>query len=131
MRVHKGHISRCKARLLQGRAYGSGQPPPLRMRCGKMVRIRCVAVAQHLPKHLGIAVAGVLRAFQNQRGSAFAKIQTFTVAVKGAAGLVRIYHQPRKTRVGHKAQSVCAAAQHALALACGDEIHCQTNGVRA
>jgi hypothetical protein len=96
-----------------------------------MVRVRCVAVAQHLPKHLGIAAVGVLCTFKNQRGCAFAKVQTFAVAVKGAAWLVRIYHQPRKTRVGHKAQSVCAAAQHALALACGDEIHCQTNGVRA
>ena len=31
----------------------------------------------------------------------------------------------------HEAQGIGAAAEHALALACGDEIHRQTNGVRA
>ena len=96
-----------------------------------MVRIGGIAVAQHIPEHSGIALAGMLGAFQNERGCAFAKVQAFTVTVKRAARLVGIYHQTRKARMRHEAQGICTAAQHALALACGDEIHCQPNGVRA
>src|ERR1051326_4647938 len=89
------------------------------------------AVADDLTKNLCVSPSCILKAFQRHYRRSFTKCQAIAVRIKWAALRWRERLQRIKAGEDELAQSVVAASQHALGLACSNQVKGVAQRIRA